>query len=272
VAGPAVPKPDPLWEVGLFAGATRLPHYRGSDEYSLYAIPAPFVIYRGKWIQASREGVNGLLLRGKRWETLVSLNGNPPVPGSNDARDGLEDLDPLIEFGPGVRWYFAGRDPELDLYLLAAVRGVNSVQLEGGLEAPYRGLRGGLNLVCRRKRPFGLERWTAGVNLGVDLADEPYNSYLYDVPASGARPDRPAYDAQGGYGGFSTAAFVTRQIGERLWLSGYARWDNLTGAAASHSPLLRAENNLVLSAALVWRIAESRRPAYDPLQPAPPKP
>ncbi len=34
-----VKKLKPLWEFGLFAGAARLPDYRGSDEHKTYVLP-----------------------------------------------------------------------------------------------------------------------------------------------------------------------------------------------------------------------------------------
>ena len=35
----------PLWEAGVFCGAVRIPHYRGSDEYSDYFVPIPYFVF-----------------------------------------------------------------------------------------------------------------------------------------------------------------------------------------------------------------------------------
>ena len=91
-----------LWEFGLFSGAARVPHYRGSDEYNIYALPFPYFIYRGEIIQASRDGLKGVFYKNNYIETNISLSGNPPVDGNNNARQGMPDLDALFELGPAT--------------------------------------------------------------------------------------------------------------------------------------------------------------------------
>ena len=51
---------SPLWELGLFAGAAQIPHYRGSDEYNIYVLPLPYFIYRGEIIRAGKNGIKGI--------------------------------------------------------------------------------------------------------------------------------------------------------------------------------------------------------------------
>lgn len=68
----------PLWEAGLFVGVARLPHYPGSDEYSLYALPLPYIVYRGERVRATREGLAGVLFSSDRVQSTVSAYGNPP--------------------------------------------------------------------------------------------------------------------------------------------------------------------------------------------------
>jgi hypothetical protein len=47
----------PLWEVGIFNFVSSIPDYRGADESTIYAFPLPYLIYRGKHLRATREGV-----------------------------------------------------------------------------------------------------------------------------------------------------------------------------------------------------------------------
>jgi outer membrane protein len=46
--------------VGL---AAQLPHYRASDEYTTYAFPLPYFVYRGEKIKANRDGIRGIFWR-----------------------------------------------------------------------------------------------------------------------------------------------------------------------------------------------------------------
>ena len=65
-ADPVEPGPDvdaglspgskrPLWELGLGVAGLRLPDYRGADQSRAYALPLPYIVYRGTWLKADRE-------------------------------------------------------------------------------------------------------------------------------------------------------------------------------------------------------------------------
>jgi outer membrane protein len=260
VLGAASPA-TPLWEFGLFNTAARLPHYRGSDEYQWYVLPIPYFIYRGKILRANREGVRGVFLDSEHFEMNLSLWGNPPVTGDSDARDGMDELDALIEAGPALKWYFSGRDPEVPFYLQAALRGACSIDFDGGVDLAYQGLHGAVNLVYLNRRLFKARDLSFGVNLGVDFADSRLNGYFYEVPQSQARPDRPQYEADAGYAGASLAVSLLKKLTDRLSLVLYSRWENVSGAVFEDSPLVKRENNLSFATVLIWKIAESKRPA-----------
>jgi outer membrane scaffolding protein for murein synthesis (MipA/OmpV family) len=251
----------PLWEVGLFNTAAMLPHYRGSDEYEGYVLPLPYLIYRGKILRANREGVRGVFFDSPHFEMSLSFWGNPPVKGKSDARKGMEDLDAIIEAGPALRWYFSERNAQSPLYLQAALRGACSIAFHNGLDTTYQGLHGNLNLIYQNHRLFKAQKLSFGVNLGVDFADRGFNGYLYDVPPADARPDRPYYDARGGYAGASLSLSLVKRLTDRLSLVLYSRWENVTGATFQDSPLVKQTNDVVLAFGLLWKIAESKRTA-----------
>ena len=95
--------------------------------------------------------------------------------------------------------------------------------------------------------------------MGVDFADDRYNGYFYSVPARYSFPDRPMFDASGGYGGFMLAGGVTRHINSRFSVTIYGRWDALAGAVYRDSPLVEENNNFVGAVALVWNVLASKR-------------
>jgi MipA family protein len=188
----------PLWEIGVFGGITRIPHYRGSDEYHVYAIPLPYFIYRGEIFQADRDGVRGIFFSSPHFESNLAFSGNPPVGNENEARRGMPELDPILEIGPGFNWYLQDKEAPQRWYVRTAVRAAASAG-SGGLE--YRGLHGGVNLAYDDRSHWARSRIRYGLSLGLDLAGWQYNEYLYGVPAEYATPERPAYRAQAGYGG-----------------------------------------------------------------------
>ena len=239
----------------MFGGITRMPHYRGSDEHHLYVLPLPYVIYRGKIVQADRDGVRGIFVANRHFESSLSVNGNPPVSSDNEARQGMPDLGAVGEVGPSLKWFFQERGSPRGWCLRTALRAAASLD-DGHLS--YRGLHGGLNLLYDDSSRWDTARIRYGVNLGVDLADTRYNRYFYGVAEEYRRPNRSAYAAAGGYGGCGLSAYAARRITRSFSIGLFARWDNLAGAVFEDSPLVRRENDLILATALIWRIAESR--------------
>ena len=256
-AGQPAPANLPLWEFGVFGGAARLPHYRGSDEYKEYYLPLPYFIYRGKVLRSNREGVRGIFWENNRFETGLSLNGNPPVDGDNEARRGMPELGAILEVGPMLKCYIADRDHPDPFYAMFAARMAVSVDT-GDLGMAAQGFRGDLKLIYRNYTWLEDQHIDFGFNAGVDFADSECNRYFYEVDPAYATADRPAYSPEGGYAGFSLSANATKQLNKRLWLGVYYRWDNISGAAYADSPLVNTENNHVVGFALIWDRLESK--------------
>ena len=248
----------PLWEVGLFGGAGRLPHYRGSDEYKTYYLPLPFLIYRGEVFRANREGVKSIFWENERIETGLSMSGNPPVADDNRAREGMPELGAIGEIGPMLKGYLRDRRNPNPLYAVAAVRMAISVDPDD-FDTAHEGFRGDLRLVYRNYT--WLEKWKVvfGLSAAVDFADAESQRYFYEVEPRYATAERPAYSPEGGYSGFSLSANATKSLNSRLKLGVYYRWDNLAGSSYEDSPLVQAENNHIVGAALIWNIHRSEK-------------
>ena len=248
----------PLWEVGLFGGGGRLPHYRGSDEYKTYAFPLPFFIYRGKVFRANREGVKSVFWETDRLETGISLSGNPPVDGDNEARAEMPELGAIAEIGPSLRWSLLDPKNPNPLYAVAAARAAVSVDRHD-FDTAHEGFHGELKLIYRNMSWF--TRWGAiiGVQASVEFADQDFHRYFYEVAPRYAAAGRPAYSPDGGYSGFSLSANATRKLNRRLTLGAYYRWDNQAGTAYADSPLVKTENNHVVGLALIWNIYRSAK-------------
>jgi MipA family protein len=259
------PPEKPLWEAGLFTGAARIPHYRGADEYSTYVLPLPYLIYRGEFLRANRDGLKGVFLSTDRIEIAMSFSGSPPPDKDNDARDGMPELGAVLEAGPGMKVHLSDRAAQNPLYLRTGVRAAISVDTDDfGLA--YEGIRGDIKLVYRNRTWFQKQGVFVGLNAGVDFANRDLNSYFYDVDPQHARPGRPAYRADGGYSGFSFSANAVKKINDRWSVGAYYRWDNISGAAYEDSPLVKTENNHVVGVALIWKMMESEKTSRYPTE------
>ena len=64
-AAPGVQAKDlPLWELGLGVAGLWFPDYRGADETRGYVLPVPYVVYRGEFFKADRNGIRGMPPKG----------------------------------------------------------------------------------------------------------------------------------------------------------------------------------------------------------------
>jgi len=73
------------------------------DQSSPYAIPFPYLVYRGTFLKADRNGIRGTFFDSDRIELSLSLSASLPVNSDdNRARQGMPDLQPTVEFGPSL--------------------------------------------------------------------------------------------------------------------------------------------------------------------------
>jgi len=238
----------PLWEFGLGAGALRLPHYRGSDQSHNWLLPVPYLVYRGDFFKADRDGARAVLLEAPRFEMDISVAASAPTRSKdNRAREGMDDLSPTFEIGPNLNWHLAhGSNWKLDFR--APVRAVVTVDSSAGLIGYSAAPK--INLDTR------LHGWNLGTQVGALYGTRKLHEYFYGVSAENATPDRPAYSAPGGYEGYQATIALSRRF-ERYWVGMYARYDSLAGATFADSPLVRRRDNYSVGIAMAWIITSS---------------
>jgi MipA family protein len=253
VAARAEPRPE--WEFGIGATGFTFPDYRGSDERRNFILPFPYVIYRGDVLRVDRQGVRGVFFESDRVELDFSASGTPPVDSDkNRAREGMPDLDPTLEIGPRLNFTLlrdAGRDRALTFRLpVRAVLASDLSYVQGTGWVAYP------NLTYDTRPQFFDGRWRLGLQAGLLYATRRYHRYFYQVDTEFATPERPAYNATGGYSGATLAASLTRRF-RRIWVGGYARYEWLKGAAFESSPLVRRDQAFSAGIAFAYVFAES---------------
>jgi outer membrane scaffolding protein for murein synthesis (MipA/OmpV family) len=254
---PAHAELRPEWELGAGLTAVTLPDYRGSDENRGYVLPFPYVIYRGDKLRVDRQGVRGVLFESERVEFDLSLSATPPVDSDkNRAREGMPHLDPTLEIGPRLNIrLLENKAREWALNFRMPVRAVIATDLSYAEGAGYVAYPH----VTLDTRPvlFG-GKWNVGLQAGPLYGTRRYHEYFYGVAPEFATPERPAFEARGGYSGALALASVTRRIG-KLWLGAFARYDTLKGARFEDSPLVRRDYAVMAGFAVAWVFAESAR-------------
>jgi MipA family protein len=246
----------PLWEAGLGIGALAFPDYRGSDESHIYPVPVPYFVYRGEFLKSDRNGVRGEFFNGKVAELNISVNATIPVQSNHDrARRGMPNLRSTFEIGPSLDlhlWHSPSERTRLDvvLPLRAPVTVEASPQFIGWNFSPR------LNLDLRDVA--GFNGWNFGVGVGPMFAARKYHQYFYSVSPQFATPERPAYQAQGGYSGAQLLTALSKRFAN-YWVGAYMRYDALQGAAFEDSPLVKQKHYLAGGIGVAWMIRQSTR-------------
>lgn len=251
---PACAAQEPLWEFGLGVGALTFMDYRGADTAHAYPVPIPYFVYRGKFLQADRNGLKGRLFNQDRVELSISLNATTPVR-KNATRRGMPDLRPTVEIGPSLDldvWRSTDERVKLDLRLpvRAAFTIEASPRVIGWFFAPH------VNIDIANVG--GQPGWNLGLLAGPLFADDRYHDYFYSVAPQYATAGRPAYQARGGYSGTQVLGSLTKRY-PAYWVGAYVRHDTLSGAAFTASPLLKRDGYWSAGVAVAWIIRQSSR-------------
>ena len=247
----------PLWELGVAAAAVSVPDYPGADRNRLRVLPIPYGIYRGKTLRADDEGLRSRYRFSPTAELDVSFGGALPADSQgNSAREGMPDLDLLLEIGPQLSLVLAKPARGVSWRLALPVRGVFSTDFTN---FHSRGLLFAPELSYTRTHVAG-SAWTSSLSLGSNFGTTPLTRYFYEVRPAQARPGRPAYEARSGYIDSSLTASVSRVFGaqKKLEVFAFGSASSLQGSANADSPLLRDDLNLTVGLGFTYSLRRSR--------------
>ena len=214
---PPSPTTEPLWEVGAVGGGGWIPDYPASSQNHFRALALPYAVYRGEIFRLGDRGAaRGIVYDDQRIEIDLGLDAAFPVDSDdNDAREGMDNLDYLLELGPRVRYRFLPEPDGQELDASLAVRGVISTDFANWR---YQGIT--INpALSYRLRPFAEHDFRLVASLSPFWGVDGLNKYFYEVKPRDERPGRPAYQADNGY------------IGTELSLG--ATWGPGSGCACS---------------------------------------
>ena len=248
----------PRWEIGFGGGVIRIPDYRGSDETGVYPYPFVLPIYRGRFLQADEEGIRGVLGESNRFRFDLSFFGNVPVSNDNDARKGMDDLDPIVEIGPMLRykpWQTPTHQQSLifDVPVRAAITIGRHIESVGFSVTPRLSYRRAVSAPGSKR---DARNWKWSLSGEALWGSGGLHRYYYQVDPEDATAWRPAYDAEAGYGGTRFRTSLYRRDPARL-VSFYAVYDNVSGAIFDDSPLVRQQGGFTVGFVVTWFLAQS---------------
>ncbi len=246
---------ESLWEVGVAGGEFYLPDYPAAAQKHAKWIAAPYVIYRGKILRADREGARARLFHGKHADLEMSFAAAFATQSKdNEARQGMPDLDYLLEAGPRASILLSKLAGRGSLRLFVPLRAVFSSDLHN---MHYVGYTYGPTLYAQIE-PLWHSGWIGIFQLANRFGNRSMNAYFYDVAPQFARVDRPSYDASGGYLGSDFSAGVAIPIGLRWRLFGGGQFFYNGGSSNKSSPLFRRESDFSAGIGLSYAFFRSK--------------
>ncbi|NJN46366.1 MAG: MipA/OmpV family protein [Candidatus Competibacteraceae bacterium] len=245
------------WELGLGFTGIAFPDYLGSKERNYWLLPFPYFVYRSEHLEVDRDAVTGELFDSPRWELDISLSGSLPVSSDdNDLRRGMPDLDPILEIGPVLKY---------QLYALSANKGrfLLELPIRAAIASDFTriedvGWQSNPRLRYEQERFGTNSNWSLDVTLGPLYGTGRYHDYFYSVDSRFATPNRPAFEADGGFGGWRFAVGFSRRVGD-LWYGGFVRYFDLSSTEFADSPLVETHHTVVGGFAIAWILAQSDR-------------
>lgn len=245
----------PLWEAGAGVAVLDFPDYRGSDERHILVLPIPYLVYRGDFLKSDRESIRGQFYKDNRLDLHMSVNGSIPVDsGDNLARRGMPDLDPTLEIGPNLTVMLLHSDTT-HLNLRFPARAVIATDLSYARDVGWV-FQPQINVDFYDRFPG--PGWNLGFAAGPLFGNKRYHNYYYGVAPQFATPERPAYDAGGGYGGLQWIAALSKRF-PSYWVGGFVRLDTLAGATFEASPLVRQNESFAAGFAIAWILGKSQK-------------
>jgi outer membrane protein len=238
----------PLWEAGAGVAVGSFPAYRGAATQHSYIAPIPYVVYRGEKVTLDREGLRGLLFESERWHLDLSVDGMVPAKSDGGLREGMADLEPVIEIGPILEYVIVKKaDSELRFRMpLRLVKDIPSFANHGVTFHPNLALT------------LDSRGWEWGGSVGPLFATQSYHDYYYTVSTADATATRPVYAAEAGYSGLRLTLGASRRF-QRFWLGGFLRVDNLDGVVFADSPLVERSDTVMAGFVLSWVFKQSQR-------------
>ncbi len=251
-ADAATPPPpqETRLEFGIGVVGADFPVYDGAAERRTFVLPFPYFTIRSRFLDADRNEVRGKLLRGDDWSLDVDVGGNVDVTSSDTKeRQGMPNLDWLGEAGPALRYHLWRGGPGNRVDLVVPARVATSVNV---LDFHHRGFDSDPRLDWDATWfQVGNDRVTLDADLAARFVDRGYAGYYYSVAPQYATFDRPAYEAPGGYAGWSAQMGVSWHRGD-MFYGAFIEHSSLHGARFQSSPLVGDAGGWSFGVAVAW--------------------
>ena len=244
---------DTIWELGAGLTDINLPLYPGSEDNKNYLIPFPYLRIKSKYFEID-EGIRGFFYQSPDFRFNISADLGVPV-NSDDSRirNGMPDLNTVLQIGPSLEMIFAGgRKHFFEFRLELPVRIAIATDIKN---TDYIGWIAEPRITYETIRPLKTG-WAYQVSAGLRYASKEYHQYYYDVPNAFATANRPFFEADKGYSGLFVDLVSNWRKNDFIYFA-FIRYQNLNNTAFEDSALMEDESYVSVGLGLVWIFADS---------------
>ncbi len=241
------------WELGGGLAGFDVPLYVGSSQSKQYLLPVPYAKLTSRYLEVD-EGIRGIFFTSP--DVRLDLSADVGVPVSSDdseARQGMPNLDTVLQLGPSLKITLSGRrrgknELRLELPVRTAIAtDIKSTENIGWIFEPR------IVYEQRRKNKQGLSYLLA---FGLQYSTSDYHAYYYDVAPQFATSERSSFESDKGYSGLLTDLSAAWRQDEVIYWA-FLRHRNLNNAVFENSPLVEQKDYLLIGAGVTWVFAQS---------------
>lgn len=250
--------PKHLLELGVGFGGGYSPDYPAAEQGRIHYVPFPVLYFHGQILRSDREdGARARVVNKPRFGIDFSGSGNFPIKSSdNRAREGMPDLEWLLEMGP--RGYIRLLDTRGQYWrVFLATRAALTTDLK---KVRGRGFVFAPGMSFEHKKLWRPEI-SVFHKLSSEFATREYGDYFYSVDAASARVGRPEYNAVAGYLGSWFTNGMSFETRDFLFSTGFSLMFH-DRAANRASPLFKNEFNFGVFVGLAYFFYHSETPGY----------
>lgn len=237
-------KCDDEFIFGLGGSFISYPSYIGSKKQNNLLLPFPYIKYSNKYINVDRDKIYNEIYNTDNTKIEISLRGMFPSKSDNTAREGMPDLDAILEIGPKITHnLFTNNKMKIDLEV--PFRGAFSI---GNRLFNYEGFYTSFDLSYKNKifNDFNLI-----FNNGISYSNETLNNYYYEIDSIYTNPNRNEYHSKSGYSGFHTSLAITKKD-EKFWYGAFIKHYSLKNSVFENSDLVEKNYSLLYGLAFSY--------------------
>ena len=223
------------FKYGIGLSIISTPSYIGSNKQNTTVVPFPYIELRSKYINIDRDKIYNEFYNTDKTKIEFSIRGMLPSESEDTLREGMEDLDAIIEIGPKLTYtLFSKNAMKIDLEI--PVRAAFSVDSS----FDYQGFLGSFDLSYKN---IIFNDYNLSFTSGIGYSDKKINNYYYEVSSQYSNSSRSEYHSKSGYSGFHNALALTK-TDEHFWYGGFIKHYYLDNAVFENSSLVETKNSL----------------------------